>query len=94
MYGGQLVEIATTADLFGDPQHPYTQALLNAMPARHQKGERLASIEGSVSGSQRLTGCPFAPRCPRADQTCVDIRPEQRVIGGSTVRCHHPGEGA
>lgn len=91
MYGGHLVELAPTAELFNNPQHPYTIALLQAMPASHQRGERLRAIEGTVSGSHLLPGCPFAPRCPRADSVCVTTMPEPELIGGSIVRCFHPG---
>ncbi|WP_241153875.1 ABC transporter ATP-binding protein [Nocardioides pantholopis] len=91
MYGGRLVEVAPTRQLFEDPQHPYTAALLAAMPSKHLPGERLRPIPGTVSGAQRLPGCPFAPRCPRADDRCREVDPEPRLIGVHTVRCHHPG---
>lgn len=91
MYGGHLVELAPTTELFNNPQHPYTIALLEAMPARHQRGQRLQAIEGTVSGSHLLPGCPFAPRCPRADSVCRSTMPQPETIGGSTVRCFHPG---
>ena len=94
MYGGHLVELAPTAELFNNPQHPYTIALLQAMPARHQRGERLRAIEGTVSGSHLLPGCPFAPRCPRADSVCQTTMPQPESIGGSLVRCFHPGGGS
>jgi oligopeptide/dipeptide ABC transporter ATP-binding protein len=92
MYGGQVVELAPTQQLFADPQHPYTQALLGAMPGKHKPGERLRPIPGSVSGAQRLPGCPFAPRCPRATDICVDENPPPETIHGAVVRCHHPGD--
>lgn len=91
MYGGRLVEVATTRELFENPQHPYTAALLAAMPSRHEPGERLRSIPGSVTGSQALDGCGFAPRCARADDTCHTVDPLPQLIGQTTVRCHHPG---
>ncbi len=94
MYGGRLVEVASTRALFEDPQHPYTQALLAAMPSKHAPGERLRPIPGTVSGAQRLPGCPFAPRCPRADAQCREIDPAPRLIDAATVRCHHPGSAA
>ena len=89
MYGGQLVELAPTAELFARPRHPYTQALLDAMPARHARGERLRAIPGTVSGSHRLPGCGFAPRCERADELCHRVVPEPRVLSLSVARCHH-----
>lgn len=90
MYGGTLVEIATTRDLFEEPRHPYTRALLDAMPGGHVKGERLRAIKGSVSGAQLLPGCPFAPRCERAEAVCHVDRPAPRPVGMSVVRCHFP----
>ncbi|GGM45733.1 ABC transporter ATP-binding protein [Dactylosporangium sucinum] len=91
MYGGQLVEAAETRDLFTNPQHPYTRALLDAMPSRRARGERLRAIPGTVSGSQRLPGCPFAPRCDVATDLCAAEAPPPRPVAGSTVRCHHAG---
>lgn len=94
MYGGRLVEVAPTRQLFEDPQHPYTRALLAAMPSNQAPGERLRPIPGTVSGAQTLPGCPFAPRCERADDTCHAVDPEPVVRAGTTVRCHHPGSAA
>lgn len=91
MYGGLLVEVASVRDAFTDPQHPYLHALLDAVPGRHAHGERLRAIPGTVSGSQRLPGCPFAPRCERATGICATEMPPPRRVEGSTVRCHHPG---
>ena len=76
MYGGRLVEVATTRELFENPQHPYTRALLRAMPSNRAPGERLMPIPGSVSGAQLLPGCPFAPRCDRATDLCHRVDPE------------------
>lgn len=92
MYGGLLVEVAPVREVFSDPQHPYLHALLDAMPARHVRGERLRAIPGTVSGSQRLPGCPFAPRCPRASDICRVEVPQPQQVAGSVVRCHHPGD--
>lgn len=94
MYGGRLVEVAPTRQLFEDPQHPYTRALLAAMPSNRAPGERLRPIPGTVSGAQLLAGCPFAPRCERADDHCRTTDPEPTQHDGRTVRCHHPGRTA
>ena len=67
MYMGKAVERAKTYDLFYNPKHPYTKALLKSMPklSKHKSGERLASIEGMVPDPLHLpTGCVFHPRCP------------------------------
>ncbi|WP_110240463.1 ABC transporter ATP-binding protein [Nocardioides gilvus] len=94
MYGGRLVEVAPTRQLFEDPQHPYTRALLAAMPSNQARGERLRPIPGTVSGAQLLPGCPFAPRCDRATALCWEVDPEPTEHAGRTVRCHHPGSPA
>jgi len=65
MYLGRIVEIAGTADLFGDPIHPYTQGLLRSLPGRTVGEPRLPSIPGSVPDLHAIPpGCPFADRCP------------------------------
>lgn len=92
MYGGQLVEIAPVEELFAAPQHPYTRALLEAMPRWRGRDEPLRGIEGSVTGSQLLPGCPFAPRCARADSGCHESMPAPTFIDKTMVRCFYPGE--
>lgn len=89
MYGGRLVEVATVAELFAAPRHPYTQALIAAMPSASPRGQRLQAIPGSATGANALPGCPFAPRCPRADELCRSIMPEPEQVGDAMVRCHH-----
>lgn len=89
MYGGRLVEVATVTELFARPRHPYTQALIAAMPATSPPGERLHAIPGSAAGANRLPGCPFAPRCERATDICRTTMPEPEHVGASMVRCHH-----
>jgi len=89
MYGGRLVEVATVEELFEAPRHPYTQALIGAMPSTSARGERLRAIPGSAAGANRLPGCPFAPRCVRATEVCRDVMPGPDRVGGSMVRCHH-----
>lgn len=93
MYGGRLVEVATTSDLFHRPQHPYTKALLGAMPARWTPDRgRLSTLRGTAAGANRATGCPFAPRCALADARCTEEMPA--VLGDRTsmVRCHRVEE--
>ncbi len=89
MYGGRLVEVASVQELFDAPKHPYTQALIAAMPSASADDERLQSIPGTAAGANRLAGCPFAPRCPRADDQCRSAMPEAETIGSSMVRCYH-----
>ena len=70
-YAGRPVETQRADQLFKDPHHPYTAALLAALPERARQGERLASIDGMVPGQfDRPPGCLFAPRCPFVQPAC------------------------
>ncbi|MEO3977845.1 ABC transporter ATP-binding protein [Streptomyces sp. CAU 1734] len=89
MYGGRLVEAAPIGELFDRPRHPYTQALLRALPSRYSRGQRIKVIPGTAEGANRAPGCGFAPRCPRADDHCRRQEPETRLVGTSLVRCHY-----
>ena len=90
MYLGKIVELAGTDDLFRRPLHPYTQALLDAIPDV-DRGEDVFShvLSGDVPSPVHLpSGCPFHPRCPKATQTCRTVAPEMRRVGDSQVMCH------
>ena len=78
MYSGRIVETATTDALFSAPKHPYTAALLAAVPRLHGEGQsRLVGIAGDPpQPAARPPGCAFAPRCTRAVARCSDSRPE------------------
>jgi dipeptide transport system ATP-binding protein len=90
MYSGQVMEQNATADLFANPQHPYTAALMAARP-ESRIGERLATIPGVVpSLAERPDGCLFAPRCKYATPHAVACRPELRAWNNGLVRCHYP----
>ena len=91
MYAGQLVEEAPVAELFADPKHPYTRALLAAIPedaARH--GKRLRALGGNVPDPVALpSGCRFHPRCPEVFAPCAGTVPADLVLpGGRRVACH------
>jgi dipeptide transport system ATP-binding protein len=91
MYAGQVLEERRAADLFAHPQHPYTAALLAAMPERSSGERRLATIPGVVPGLyDRPAGCLFAPRCRYATRRACAVRPELRAVDGGLVRCHYP----
>ena len=88
-YAGQKVEEQPVAGLFSDPRHPYTAALLSALPER-AKGRRLPSIPGVVPGQfDRPTGCLFSPRCALATELCRNTVPP-RIDG---ALCHYPLHG-
>ena len=90
MYAGQVMEERAASSIFAAPQHPYTAALLSAMPERHVEGGRLATIPGLVPGlSDRPAGCLFAPRCADSTPQCAQ-RPALRPWQDGLVRCHYP----
>lgn len=94
MYAGQLVEIATATELFDRPRHPYTRALLAALPSASRGGDRLADIPGQVPQlSEDLIGCRFADRCPLRTSICATA-PELRPVGESLVACWHADQAA
>ncbi|KOS68855.1 peptide ABC transporter ATP-binding protein [Lysinibacillus contaminans] len=90
MYAGQIVEEALVKELFLNPQHPYTRALLKTMPSLDTDVERLPSIPGIVPPAYALPdGCRFAPRCQFAMDQCHTTLPEVLVIDEAhKVRCH------
>lgn len=94
MYRGQFVEVADTETLFRNPQHPYTRALLQAVPVADPRQRRRKAGAGAepVDVTAPLRGCSFAPRCPHATDLCRSTRPPARNIGGSDVLCHYAGE--
>jgi len=87
MYAGQVVEQGLVADLFNQPRHPYTAALLAALPEHSVGQRRLAALPGIVPGKfDRPAGCLLSPRCPQVQPRCTTERPE--LVAG--VRCHFP----
>jgi oligopeptide/dipeptide ABC transporter ATP-binding protein len=96
MYLGRIVEIGASEGVFSDARHPYTQALLAAAPrilSRH--GAARPRLRGEPPTATAIpTGCPFHPRCPRAEAVCAVERPELAPARGSTVRaaCHFRDE--
>ena len=91
MYAGQIMEEQSAHALFNTPQHPYTEALLSALPERSDGSARLATIPGMVPGLyDRPTGCLFAPRCAYATEHSRNERPLLRAWKDGMVRCHYP----
>lgn len=93
MYLGKIVEVAKTGELFDNSQHPYTQALLSAVPSiRKEKEKKRIILKGEVaSGSNIPPGCRFHPRCGRANDLCRQVEP---MLEGREhlVACHYPGQ--
>jgi len=91
MYAGQVVEERRADALFAAPEHPYTAALLAAMPERSTGDARLATIPGVVPGLyDRPKGCLFSPRCRYVTGLACRTRPELRPWAGGRIRCHFP----
>ncbi|WTK87318.1 ATP-binding cassette domain-containing protein [Kribbella sp. NBC_01510] len=92
MYVGKLVESASTEELYTKPLHPYTEALLSAVPdpdpASRGKRSRIM-LRGEIADPSKVPpGCPFSPRCGYAEERCRKEVPELREVGGRRVACH------
>ncbi|MDA0651985.1 MAG: dipeptide ABC transporter ATP-binding protein [Proteobacteria bacterium] len=95
MYLGKIVEIAPATKIYSDSQHPYTRALLSAVPIPDpsRKAERIV-LEGDVpSPINPPPGCSFHPRCPFAEKICSEKEPELAFDGDHGVSCHLFGPG-
>lgn len=91
MYAGQVMEQRGAQALFNAPQHPYTEALLAALPERSDGSARLATIPGMVPGLyDRPTGCLFCPRCSFSVESTCSQRPALKSWMEGSVRCHFP----
>jgi len=92
MYAGRIVEAGTCRRVLGDPRHPYTRGLMDAMPrGAGRPGEPLAAIPGTVPPPGAWpAGCAFRDRCARADGVCAVRPPLVADAGGHAVACHHP----
>jgi dipeptide transport system ATP-binding protein len=91
MYAGQQVEMQPAARLFEEPRHPYTAALLDALPERSAGRRRLTTISGVVPGVEdRPSGCLFNPRCSYADDRCRQVMPALSSADNREVRCLKP----
>jgi len=88
MYAGRLVEISSVSDMFNEPKHPYSKALINSLPGLSQK-ERFTGIPGMAPSLLRLpSGCTFHPRCPEAVSDCQSLRPESCSLNGGRQVTH------
>jgi peptide/nickel transport system ATP-binding protein len=94
MYLGRLVELAGKHQLFGQPRHPYTRMLLDAIPKMHDTGRARTPVQGEVPNPLNPpAGCAFNPRCPHANDRCRTERPALQTIGGIRIACHAVEEG-
>ncbi|MDO5703968.1 MAG: ATP-binding cassette domain-containing protein, partial [Paracoccus sp. (in: a-proteobacteria)] len=99
LYLGKVMEIAGADDLYADPRHPYTQALLSAVPVPDPRAEavkRVIPLEGDLpSPMAPPSGCVFRTRCPRAQAICAQQVPvlagDAAGAGGHRTACHFPG---
>lgn len=91
MYLGEIVELAENENLFNEPKHPYTKALLSSVPviSRENKGEKII-LKGDVPSPKNLpTGCKFHTRCPEIMPVCEQVCPDIECIGKKHfVKCH------
>jgi peptide/nickel transport system ATP-binding protein len=89
MYAGRIVESGDATDVLDHPLHPYTAGLIDSVPSRNRRGQKLLQIPGMTPSLLSLpTGCAFRSRCTRADAACG--RPPPETGAGQTTRCFHP----
>ncbi len=94
MYAGNIVESGQVYDIFDQPKHPYTQALLRSHPSHNLRADWLTTIRGRVPSLRDLpAGCKFAPRCDLAGEICRSAEPEFYQVNRQHVLCHAYGPG-
>ena len=95
MYLGHMVELGDSRELYANPMHPYTQALLSAVPIPDPvtgKAKKRIMLEGELpSPIDPPSGCPFRTRCPHATERCAKERPPLKEVDGRLVACHKVG---
>jgi peptide/nickel transport system ATP-binding protein len=90
MYAGRVVETGTTADVIGQPLHPYTQGLIASIPTPQRRGQPLSPIQGMTPSLLNLPdGCAFRTRCPRATAVCHEAPAALEHRPGHWARCWH-----
>lgn len=94
MYLGKIVEMAESAALFAHPLHPYSSALISAIPVPDPEAPRVTALaKGDVPSPMRLpSGCRYHPRCPYAERVCKETEPPlMELRSGHYAACHFPG---
>ena len=90
MYCGKIVEYSDTESILRDPKHPYTSALIGAIPKLGEEREILETIPGSIPNIYKLPkGCRFEPRCKYLKPICREKEPGSQKVGNSIVYCWH-----
>ena len=90
MYAGRIAEEGPSQFIYS-PLHPYTKALVKAIPNKEKRGKNLENIPGKTpSVEDRPPGCPFAPRCAKAQSVCSEAFPPVKEIGARKVYCYFP----
>ena len=96
MYLGHMIELGGSKDVYEKPMHPYTQALLSAIPIPDPliaKTKKSITFDGEIPNPlDPPSGCPFRTRCPYAIQKCAEERPQLKDVNGRVVACHKAGE--
>lgn len=88
MYAGRIAEIGPVASVIKNPQHPYTQGLMSAIPIIGHQSERLAQIDGAMPRLNAIPkGCSFNPRCPKVFERCYNERPDLMNAGDTMASC-------
>lgn len=96
MYAGEVVEVAEVGELFDEPLHPYTKGLIDSLPVKNTRKNRLYSIRGQVPRPDEITkGCVFSNRCPKAFSKCLEEAPIAFQVGTRISKCwlQSPDEG-
>lgn len=94
MYLGELLEVGPTSQVLSEPSHPYTAALLEAVPDGNAPPDEGLLAGEPPSPTDPPSGCAFHPRCPMADEKCERLEPAWETVGDATSRCHYADERA
>jgi len=91
MYAGKIVESGDVDPVLDEPLHPYTRGLIGSVPSHSRRGQPLPQIPGMTPPLLNLPdGCAFRPRCPRADDACMQMPDITSLLPEREVRCFHP----